>query len=257
MSEFESFIAGYLAIRNDPNDNHGFPILCVINPDNPDEDATEYWGTMDYRTNEELLFAITPPDLFAGQELTWHEDEEEVFTLAKQQGKPIFKLVGKATSPNSKKVIKQLTAEPLKPMLSEHFILWFSSDTSGINVNTYAETNSQTLPYIYIINPDEPEVILSEVKGYQDVEKLIELVIPFTVSNEIIELDNKVTVFGNMLQIANHINSEQIQLFTLNGQRIAIIRKNDYSIKIDASHFPKGTLIVYSSSGWSQKIILQ
>ena len=236
--------------------DNGFnrPILAVINPDDPDNDYKLYWNSGN-RTVSELLNLINSPNLLSGQTLVWNESRDEVFELAKEQGKKILKLVGKATSPNSKKVMKQLTEEPLKQMLEDNFILWLCSDITELPLTTYAPTPPNTLPYISIINPDEPDDNLNETYGYQDVVALEEMLLPYAVSNEIVASDNKVFFSGNILQIANRFNNEQIQIYTLTGQRIASIRKNDYSVKINASHFPKGALIVYSSSGWSTKII--
>lgn len=257
MSDFEMFISGYLAIRTDPNVSKQFPIICVINPDDPYEDHTEFWGPAGERTTAELLNAITLPGIFAGQQLKWHEDKEEAFALAKAQEKFIFKMVGKDSSPNSKKVVKQLSEEPLKQMMEDNFILWYSYDVSEIpEVVTYAET-TLPFPYISIIDPEEPDENLISSFGYQDVETLEEMVKPYTVSNEIVASVNNVVVMGHVLQISNQTLNEQIQIFNLNGQRIANVFKKDYSVQIDASFFPKGVLVVCSSSGWSTKIIVQ
>ena len=232
-----------------------FPILAIINPNEPDDEFTFFWGT-GARTIEELYgFISAPPDIMAGQELTWYEDKDDVFSLAKEQGKNIFKLVGRPTSPNSRSVMKQLTAEPLKELLDDNYILWYSSDDSDVQIRSLEETpNLHTLPYISIIDPDAPNDILDVVWGNAAVETLEEFIKSNIVSNEIITSDNIVTVINNVLYISNQTNNEQIQVFTLTGQPIVSIRKNDYAIKIDASNFPKGVLIVHSSIGWSKKI---
>jgi len=233
-----------------------FPILAVINPSDP-EDFTFFWSSGSKTEKQYYDFIAAPPDLFAGQQLTWHKDKNEAFNLAKAQGKPVFKLIGKSTSPNTKKVMKQLTAEPLKSMLDKHFILWFSADVSEINLNTYAEASAYTFPYISLIDPDEPDESLLSLSGYHTVETFEEIMKPFTVSNEWVALDNFVAVSGNTLHISNGRNNERIQVFTMAGQQVASIRKNGYSVTMDASSFPKGMLIIGSSSGWSQKIVIQ
>ena len=205
--------------------------------------------------------ALTPPDLFEGQGLTWYEKKDEAIRLAKEQGKNIFKLVGKPTSPNSKKVIKQLSVEPLKQLLEDSYILWFSSDVSEVPSNTLeSDTNLIILPYITVFDPKIPDHVLDVTWGTlaANVERLEEILLTHnTVSNGIIALDNNIIVASNIMQISNRNNNEQIQLFTITGQWVANIRKNDFTVHIDVSRFPKGTLIVCSSTGWNSKIIIQ
>ena len=258
--EVEIYIADYDANKALPAANrkpYNFPILALINPDDPDEDFTFFWGDGP-RTEEELYdFITSPPDLFAGHELTWYTKEDEVFKLAKEQGKNIFKLVGKATSPNTKKVLKQLNEDPLKTLLEDHYILWFSSDISKLKASTYVDETPLSLPFITIIYPDDPNAKVESTMGYQDVETLDAIIKKYSVSNEMIVSDNQVTVMGKVIQIANRNTQEQIKIFSLSGQQVASIRKNDFTVKIDASAYPKGVLIVNSSAGWSKKIIIQ
>ena len=251
------YISDYESNKN-AGERTNFPILAIINPDDPDEDFTSYWGT-GARTIEELYnFISAPPDIMADQELTWHENKDKVFGLAKEQGKNIFKFVGRPTSPNSNNVMKQLTANPLKELLDDNFILWYSSDDSDVQIRALGdEPNRHTLPYITIIDPDDPTNILDVMWGDMDVEQLEEFIKSNTpVSNEIISSDNIVTVQDNLLYISNLTKDEHIQIFTLSGQQIAFTRKNDNSITIDASNFPRGVVVVHSSTGWSKKIII-
>ena len=254
------YIADYDANKSLPAADRkpfNFPILALINPDDPDEDFTIYWSG-GARTYEELYrFITSPPDLFAGNTLTWYGDEDDCFKLAKEQGKYIFKLVGKVTSPNTKKVLKHLNEEPLKSMLEDNYILWFTTGVKETTASTYTEDSPVLHPYISIIYPDLWNTKLESSFGYKDAEELEAIIMKYTVSNEAIIADNQVTVAGNIIQITNRNNKEQIKIFSLSGQQVASIRKNDYSVRIDASAYPKGVLIVNSSSGWSKKIIVQ
>lgn len=227
-----------------------FPILAIINPDIPEE-FTFFW-TDKRRTVDELYkFISAPPDIFAGQELAWMNNKNEVLNLAKEEGKKVLKMVGRATSPNSRKVMIQLNDSPLKELLDDNYILWYSSIISDI-----PRTDSPaSLPYISIFNPENPDRILSSVWGVQDVETLEAMLRSQIVSNEKTDSDNQVIVSGNVLHVSNQTNNEQIQIFTITGKPIATIRKTDYAIRMDASNFPKGVLIVHSSTGWSKKII--
>jgi len=257
LSHVQPYIADYDSCKKEKMPTN-FPIMALINPDDPDEDFTFYWG-VGIRTLQELTdFFSAPPDLFAGQELVWYHDEGEAFALAEEQGKYVLKFVGTPTSPNSKMAMKQLTTEPLKQLLKDHFILLYSSDVSEVPIRTFA-VDPTTLPYITIINPEDPDGILEAVWGdiAVDVDMLEDILKSYAVSNESIASVNNVTVSGNILHISNQTNNEQIQVFTLTGQRVANIRKNDYAVRIDASNYPKGVLVVYSSSGWSSKIVIQ
>ena len=246
-----------------------FPALILIDPEFPDSIFKSLDGkiinpdpappTPDYVKIEGLRNLITV-DLLSGSELTWYKDKSEVFTLAKAQNKFIFKLVGRGTSPNSQKVMQQLNEVPLKQLLENNYILWYSvyepETTVGVELLSGKET-VLTLPYISIIYPEEPEIELASEGGYQDVETLEDLLKTYTVSNEKILSENKVTFSDNTLRISNQTNNERIQVFTITGQRIASVSKNDYNATIDASYFPKGILIIHSSKGWSAKIVKQ
>ena len=195
-------------------------------------------------------------DLLTNSALTWYKDKDKVLSLAKEQNKYILKLVGKGTSPICQKVMKQLGEEPLKQKIEDNFILWYSSDMAETHVNyVTAEPIIYPIPFISIIDPDVPDKILDVACGDGAIEMLEEILKSYIVSNEMITSINHVTAQGNVLQISNQIHNEEIQVFTLTGQQITRFRKNDYSIQIDASYFPKGMFIVHSSAGWSKKIV--
>jgi len=241
------------------------PFLFVIDPDF--SDSYERWlaGSdlpLGPSRITELQKFITI-DLLTNSALTWYKDKDKVLSLAREQNKYIFKLIGKGTSPNSQKVIELLNKSLLKDMLEKNYILWYSSDVSELNnvikTNSGSEETAKTLPYIAIINPENPDKNLVLTFGYQDVEALEQILKTYSVSSHqiIASNNNKVTVWENVLEISNQINNEQIHVFSLAGQQVASVRKNDYTVKIDAGDFPKGVLIVYSSSGWSTKIMVQ
>ena len=227
------------------------PLLFIVNPDVPYINVKSLWGG---HTVEQLRDFLTI-DLLADSKLKWHKDEKMVFKLAREQRKNIFKMEGRGTSPNSQKVMKRLNEDPLKTLLDDNFILWYSEFKPGDHVTTFSGEGVVAAPYISILYHEEPDNIIEAVWGNQDVEVLEAVLLSYPVSNEIVDSNNIATIWGNVLQISNQINNEQIQIFTITGQQVANIRKNSCSVKIDASHFPKGALIVNSSSGWSKKIM--
>ena len=260
---------------NDPNLGINIPILCVINPEDPEEDYTVFWKKGS-KTTQQLLSLITTPNLFSGssnlnvdnsnnilfftktpswlsdQKLQWHENINEVLQLAKEQKKYVFKLVGKSTSPNSKKLLKQLYESPFEQLLTDNYILWYSSDIS----ESGSQTEAVTLPYISIIDPEKPDELLEENWGVPEAEILEEILKSYTVSNEnILPNPTKAAIWDNTLLISNQTSNEQITVYSLTGQSIASVRKNDTSVSIDASKFPKGILIIRSSAGWTSKVL--
>ena len=234
------------------------PLLSIVNPNEPAKNFAFTWG----RLYPDALLNFFTIDLLADSKLKWYVDEVEALRLAKEQKKFIFKLEGKGTSPNSHEVIKLLNEDPLKKMLNDNYILLyqeFDADTHIDIATLSAEEDIAPvrMPYISIIYPDDPNSIIETASGLLDAETLEELVKPYTVANEVIASDNKVIVLENFIQISNRTNNEQIQVFTITGQQIANIRKSDYSILINASYFPKGVLIIHSSSDWSTKVLLK
>ena len=149
------------------------PFLYVIDPEDPDKSLTSKWGSQSISSLENMLsFDLIPKD-----GLKWYEDKEEVMELAKEQNKLIFMLVGRGTSNNSKKVMAHLNEEPVRQILEENFILWYSQYEDPdieIPTETYAgtfEEASQTPPYLYIIDPTEPDKSISYATGYQDADQ--------------------------------------------------------------------------------------
>ena len=228
------------------------PLVFIINPDVPNKVVKSFWGI---QTVEQLKGFLTI-NLFAGNRLRWYDDEKTVLRLAQEQEKSIFKLEGRDTSPNSHSVMKLLNEDPLKKLLDDNFILWYCEFDPNAHIYTLAGHNPIiTAPFISILHHEAPDKILEAVWGNQDLATLETILKSYPVSNEIVASENRVTISGNVLQISNRINNEQVHIFTIAGQCIANVPKNSYSIKIDASRFPKGALIVYGSSGWSEKII--
>ncbi|MDR2915182.1 MAG: hypothetical protein LBV74_10185 [Tannerella sp.] len=233
------------------------PILCIINPDDPDKNVA---ATSGYKTVDALKNLMTI-DLIFNKGLTWYEDKEEAFRLAKEEKKYVFKLIGRGTSNNCQKMIQQLQNEPLKNILEKNYILWYSSDVSEIELETYSgdsEDITKVPPYIFVVDPSEPEISLASTWGYQDIETLEEMIKPYTVSNENINLqESKVCFSGNTLHISNNIDNEQINIYTITGQHVSSIHKKEQDVTIDTFYFPKGVLVIHSSKGWSAKIIKQ
>ena len=243
------------------------PWLFIINPDREGESVISmYRPYQEWSPDEETMLKFLSIDLLDANELNWYADEDRVFELANEQEKLIFKFVGSGTSPNSQKVMELLQEAPLKQILDENFILWYVSndDDCGCDIILTSEVVSKdmeiipvSLPYISIIDPTYPEDLLEDIWGLQDKESLEELLLKYAVGNEKIPTVNNVYVSGNLLIISNQTMSEQIGIYTLTGQSIASVRKNDFTFSIDVAHLPKGIFVINSSAGWSAKIVKQ
>jgi len=223
-----------------------------------------------------LLFNISY--CFA-DDLIWHEDEKDViFNMAKEQDKLVLLFVGNHACPLCQLSFEYFNdpSRRLRKIIDDNYITWFVSYYDPVNstkqnlesvapyiadYEAHKDAGDRTnFPILAVINPNNPDDFTfywgvgarTEKELYDFISKSLDIV-----SNEVIAQDYQVTVSGNVLYIDSQTNNEQIQVFTITGQPIATIRKNDYAIQIDASNFPKGVLIVHSSSGWTKKVIVK
>ena len=248
------------------------PLFFIIDPN----DSTK---TVKYNFSYKIatyLANFMAFDLPIKQGLKWYEDTSVIFEMAKNQKKLILKFVGTGTSNNSKEMLKLLESSPLSQMLNDNYILWYkrhidapvktssdvftqdvpdTEDNEDLDDAEIPEEIIKTAPYIYIIDPEYPNVNIAEIWGLQDVETLKDL-LEDPVSNENINLsDNKVSLKNNTLYISNSTDSETISVYSIAGQRIDVFQKSEPSITVNASSFPNGVLIIHSSKGWSAKVI--
>ena len=243
-----------------------YPLIYLINPYDPDNSVKSNWGNPNGHASHNkapyslIDFISIKQSLNEG--LTWHDNKEDAISKAKQEGKKIFKLVGRGTSGNTKRVIKHLNEDVLKQIIDKNYILLYSDNDAPVaepELKLYSGESAEiaeTTPYMYIIDPDEPEKNIVSEWGYKGVAELKEMLENAVVSNEIFErADNIITLTNNMLYISNNIFNEHINIYTINGQQIYSISKKERSITIDASGLPKDVLIIHSSNGWSYKVL--
>jgi len=210
------------------------------------------------------------------EDLVWLEDKEEVFNIAKEEGKLILLMVGRHDCPSCISTTRLLNEEPLRPLIDDNYILWFSNrrdNESRAEVLVYtsdiepliaieAETKDYTilLPLLYTIDPNEPDkYITTEYNGY-DSEKspglLKTMLEDGMVSNDYTHSSKqKVFISNNSLYIYNDITDEDIHIYSIDGKHITTIHKREHRLTIDVSGFPKGILVVYSSKKWGHKIL--
>lgn len=238
-----------------------FPFLYIINPEIPDKAVTSEHGALSVEELRQMIsYSLTP-----SEGIKWYDNKEEVFRQAKEQNKYIFMLVGRSSCGNCKKVISQLNDEnaPLKQIIEDNYILWYSFRDDPVirsEVSSYTaefDAVAQSLPFLYIINPEKANESASSMWGYQNTETLKDMLGIYLVANENMDnlSENKVILAGNVLQISNNTDNEQINIYTVNGQLVSTIHKKDTETMINAFDFPNGILIIHSSRGWSSKVI--
>jgi hypothetical protein len=202
----------------------------------------------------------------------WSHDKEEVFEMAKEQGKHVLLFVGHDQCPVCQYTSGIFLAEkgPLASYLRDHYVGLYCLIANEENraavmdyISEYWEirTNggSVQIPWLYVIDPNKPgQSIRSTYDRQTEAELLQFITLDLPNFNDPIALGEKyVTVLGHILQITNQTINEQIQIFTLTGQRVFSIRKTDFTVNIDVSKFPKGILIIQSTSGWSSKVFIK
>ena len=218
------------------------------------------------KENDNILVQIQQADDNESEELIWLEDKEEVFKIAKEQQKLIFLLSGRHTCPLCRRTMLNLdSVSDLRQVVDSHYIMWFSNfDTwegkaeTRIYTQHLLDEGATTLPLVAVINPEDPENYVSSFWGSKTasfIKTFLTNAIKITPNESISSRNNKVTIFENTLYVSSDSDNEHINVYTITGRQIYTGQKNEQSITINASSFPKGILIVQSSKGWSSKII--
>ncbi|HOW65479.1 MAG TPA: thioredoxin family protein [Candidatus Paceibacterota bacterium] len=106
------------------------------------------------------------------QTLNWIRNKEDAMATAKAEGKLVLMLAGRDTCSNCK-TMKNTVAEtanpPIKELLLEHFILWYSVVDTSPDYKDYDDglRAGWGLPLICVINPNNPAAFLSRSTGVQ------------------------------------------------------------------------------------------
>lgn len=198
----------------------------------------------------------------ASDDLIWYEDRNEVITLAKEQGKNILLLYGRTTCGNCNAAKKYINEAPLNKIVLENFILWFCNidipekKSQALNYRAYYD-ESITLPLLCVIDPDNPMPALSystNRKNAEEIAAILNANLP-TANEEITAVPNKAYIADNTLVISSANTNETLRIYTISGQLIDSFDKKDNIATRSTYTYPKGMLIINSSSGWSLKII--
>ena len=203
-------------------------------------------------------------EIFAG--MTWYLKKSVALDSARSQGKQVFLVWGRTTCKNTIRVRQRLAEFPLKSIVDEHYILWFSDSeiyrrfSPELSDYLLVLPPSVTLPAICIIDMFDVKVAHGLKTGPQYSDDLQAMLEQY-VSNEYIEGESnvfcKVYVSGNTLVIKNEITDETISIYYITGSLADRFHKTGYDVIRDISKWCKGLFIVTGSSGWAQKIIVR
>lgn len=198
----------------------------------------------------------------AADDPKWYEDREEALAIAKEQNKYVFLLYGRNSCSNCNAAKKFINRSPIKDIVQDNFILWFC------NIDI-AEKKSQaqgyrayfdggvTLPLLCVIDPLDPMPALSYSTDYQsdeEIQAILKSNMP-TANEKIALLSNNISISDNMLTISNDNFDETISIYTISGQLIDSFNKKENIINRSTYSYPKGLLLINSSSGWNIKIM--
>ena len=197
--------------------------------------------------------------------MTWYLKKSVALDSARSQDKQVFLVWGRRTCAYTTGVRDRLTKSPLKPIVSDNYILWFSDCDIYLRNSTEVKDYlsvlpaSVTLPATCIIDMYDVTVAHGLRTGPQRADDLQEMLNQYVSNDYITEKTDilKAYVAGNNLIVKNKSVYEDIRVFTVTGSLTDMFHKKEDVITRDLSMYPKGVLIVSGSSGWTQKIVVK
>jgi hypothetical protein len=118
----------------------------------------------------------------ASAELVWQTSKETAVSMARDQGKDILLLAGRIKllgglqdCPNCEYMIKTVfesTSPPIKALIEEEYILWYSDWDTSRESRVYASGLGETftLPLICIIDPNDSDTYVDRTTNVQDTQ---------------------------------------------------------------------------------------
>ena len=197
--------------------------------------------------------------------MTWYLKKSVAIDSALSQDKQVFLVWGRRTCAYTTSVRDRLTKSPLKPVVSDNYILWFSDCDIYLRSSPEVKEYLSVLPAIVnlpatcIIDMYDVTVAHGLRTGPQREDDLLEMLNQY-VSNDFVAKKSdvlKAYVSGNNLIVKNESAGEEIRVFTVTGSLVDMFRKTEYVTMRDLSVYPKGVFIVSGSSGWTQKIVVK
>ncbi|MDR0394455.1 MAG: thioredoxin family protein [Tannerella sp.] len=192
--------------------------------------------------------------------LTYYLNKKEAFDAAKVQNKQVFLFWGSNLCGICDRVKKNMSAESVRSILDEHYILWFCDAltyrSSSPEVSDYMTITLSTYPILSVIDTYDTKIGHGTVSGYQTEAFLVSMLNRY-VANDYVEGasgSHDAYVYQNNLMVKSAVN-EEIKVYAVTGSLVDGFQKTAYSITRDASSYPTGILIVAGSSGWVRKVL--
>ncbi len=198
--------------------------------------------------------------------MTWYLRRSVALDSARSQGKQVLMVWGRTTCAITTDVRKKLGVEPLRSIVDEHYILWFSDyekyDRYSTEVSDYLSVFNDYIafPAICIIDTFNVKVAHGLRTGAQNVDDLQTMLNQYVGNDYFVNRENisvNVYVAGNNLVIKNNVYDEIVSVYTLSGSLAGRFRKTECDINYDISAYPKGILVVIGNSGWAKKVVVE
>jgi hypothetical protein len=199
--------------------------------------------------------------------LTYYLDKTEAFEAAAAEGKMVFLFWGSVDCPRCNDVKKNLASESLRPLLDDHYILWYS-DVSEYDRNAPEVVDYlSAVPGLYVPYPALCIIDMSDVtKAYGlvwgqrlAVYQLYAMLNQYVANGHISDSKdlNGAYVSQNSLVVKGDAASEEISVYTMTGALVDRFRRMEQRLTRSASSYPSGILVVTGSSGWTRKVVVK
>jgi hypothetical protein len=143
---------------------------------------------------------------------------------------------------------------------------WLFEITPASSLRSAGETVYREVVHIVYttsetVKPGSYEVALQNIDlSLTSGEKVIhqdEIKVPVTISNPsgLTSVDGSTVWYVNGILTVNTPQSEQIEVYSVSGQRLYVARKEAGKSTFDLNGLPRGVLIVHGGSGWVRKIV--
>ena len=198
--------------------------------------------------------------------MTWYLKRSVAIDAARAQNKQILLFWGRTTCSICNGVKRRLSESPLKEIIKENYILWFSDcdiykrDSPEVGRYISHITGLINLPLLCFIDINDVEVAYGMRTGNQnsdDLKRMLEEYVSNDYFADKADILNKVYVSGNKLVIKSESEDEVISIYTITGLLTTIFHKTGYYTTHDLPLYTKGVFIVAGSSGWAQKIFVR
>lgn len=209
--------------------------------------------------------SIQAQDLEIYEGMTWYLKKSVALDSARSQGKQVFLVWGTTSCNLTINARKRVAKNELKAIVDEHYILWFADavkyNRGSEEVSDYLLklTGTVTFPAVCIIDLYNTKVAYGLSTGAQSEADLLAMLNRYVNNDCIVENSEGVVgvhVSGSRLVVKSVNLNEMIRVYSLTGTLIDKFKKTDQEIIRNIFGYPKGVVIIASSSGWTRKAVI-